>query len=96
MPYYLQNYNCQRVPIALVSWNSENSKWDLTQYAIGTLTIPYNIFYNGIYEIKAPEADPAWLETPLFDTKQSEWEDTFTDCLKWDGIGDNPTVSIPV
>jgi len=96
MPYKLQNYNCQRVPIALIGWDAEKEDWSLTQYAIGTITIPYNIFYNGLYEIKTSETDPSWIDTPLYDNKQNEWEGLFTDCLKWDGEGDNPTQIIPV
>jgi len=95
----LQNYNCQRVPIALISWDSTESKWLLKQYAIGTLTIPYNIFYSGVYPfpIEDPPLEyPTWYTTPLYDSQQEDWEGTFTDCEKWDGTLPSPTTSIPV
>lgn len=95
----LQNYNCQRVPIALIGWDSEKTAWSVTQYAIGTLTIPYNCWYAGVYEFfvtDPPTEYPSWYTTPLYDTKQEDWEGTFTDCVKWDGTGLSPTSSIPV
>ena len=94
----LQNYNCQRVPIALISWDSEKSVWVTKQYAIGTLTIPYNMFYSGVYRYEnTPEFEPPdWFFTPQNSTQQTNWEGNFTDCAKWDGTGVNPTTNIPV
>jgi hypothetical protein len=94
----LQNYNCQRVPIALISWDTDNLKWSLNQYAIGTLTIPYNIFYSGVYRYENSEGftPPPWFSAPLYPTQQEDWEGTYTDCEKWDGTGLYPTQNIPV
>jgi len=92
----LQNYNCQRIPIALISWDT--SFWVTTQYAIGTLTIPYNFFYAGVYRWENTDGftPPSWFSTPYYAGAQADWEGNFTDCAKWDGTGTPPTQDIPV
>jgi len=94
----LQNYNCQRIPIALISWDSENSVWVTTQYAIGTLTIPYGAFYSGVFRWENTDGftPPSWFSTPYYAGAQADWEGNFTDCAKWDGTGTQPTQNIPV
>ena len=94
----VQNYNCQRVPIALIGWDTEKNVWVTNQYAIGTLTIPYNIFYSGVYRYEnTPEFEPpTWFFTPYNSTQQEDWEGDYTDCEKWDGLGSQPTQNIPV
>jgi len=95
----LQNYNCQRVPIALISWDDEDDVWVTTQYAIGTLTIPYNMFYSGVYRYDPTEegwTPPTWFSTPFYLGAQTDWEGYFADCEKWDGTGTQPSQNIPV
>lgn len=90
----LQNYNCQRIKLASIYWNSTDKVWTVRQFISGTVTIPYNIHYAGVYrfEITDPPTDyPSWYTTPYFDSRQADWEGFFTDCEKWDGTGLNPT-----
>jgi hypothetical protein len=93
----LQNYNCQRIRLALITWDTTALVWSVTQYAAGTITIPYNIWYNGIYSypVEDPPAPyPDWYGSPLYGPEQEDWEGDYTDCDKWDGTGINPTVPL--
>ena len=95
----LQNYNCQRIRLALITWDTTNLVWSVTQYAAGTITIPYNIHYLGVYRFERtdPPTDlPSWYTTPYFATQQEDWESPFTDCQKWDGTGISPTTQLDV
>jgi hypothetical protein len=94
MPFYLKNYNCQRLRIATITYSDVNNVWGIQQHLLGPITIPYNVVLGGIYEIKTPDADPDWLTTPLYDNKQTDWEGSYTDSEKWDGTGAAPTLSI--
>jgi hypothetical protein len=94
MPFYLKNYNCQRLRVATITYNNDNNVWDITQHLLGPITIPYNIALSGIYEITDGSGDPSWLTTPLYDTEQTAWEGAYTDSDKWDGTGAAPTLSI--
>ena len=96
MPYKLKNYNCQRLRIATIAWDSINIKWVVTQHLAGPITIPYNIFNGGTYEIKTSDTDPTWFTTPENETEQQDWEGAYTGSTKWDGTGTNPTQSISV
>jgi hypothetical protein len=96
MPYKLKNYNCQRLRIATIAWDSINIKWVVTQHLAGPITIPYNIFNGGTYEIKTSDTDPTWFTTPNNETEQQDWEGAYTGSTKWDGTGTNPTQSISV
>lgn len=96
MPYKLKNYNCQRLRIATISWNSTTASWVVTQHLVGPITIPYNIFNGGTYEIKTSDTDPAWFTTPNNETEQQNWEGAYSDSTKWSGSGTNPTQSISV
>jgi hypothetical protein len=40
---HLINYNCQRLQIAQVVWDSENGIWYVNQFALGTLAMPLEI-----------------------------------------------------
>lgn len=94
MPFYLKNYNCQRLRVATITYNNDNNVWDITQHLLGPITIPYNIALSGIYEIITGTSDPDWLTTPLYDTEQTAWEGSYTDSDKWDGTGAAPTLTI--
>ena len=94
MPFYLKNYNCQRLRIATITYNNDNNVWDIEQHLLGPITIPYNIALSGIYEVIESVGDPSWLTTPLNDTEQTAWEGSYTDSDKWDGTGDAPTLTI--
>jgi hypothetical protein len=96
MQYYLQNYNCQRLRIATVSWDNTNSKWVLTQHLLGPITIPYNIFFAGESQVSGTDPDPTWLTIPQNATEQAAWEGAYTGSTKWDGTGTSPTAVIPV
>lgn len=96
MPYKLRNYNCQRLRIATIAWDSINSVWVMTQHLLGPITIPYNIFNGGTYEITSLDTDPSWITTPQNETEQQDWEGAYTGSTKWDGTGTNPTQSISV
>ena len=40
---HLINYNCQRLQVAQVEWDSENGIWYVDQFALGTLAMPLEI-----------------------------------------------------
>jgi hypothetical protein len=93
----LESYNCQRIRLALITWDTTSLVWSVTQYAAGTITIPYNIHFCGAYrfEITDPPTDyPSWYTTPYFLSAQNSWEGAFTDCEKWDGTGISPTTQL--
>lgn len=95
----IQNYNCQRIRLALITWDTVGLVWSVTQYAAGTITIPYNIHYLGAYrfEVTDPQSEyPSWYTTPYFLSAQNDWEGAFTDCEKWDGTGISPTTQLDV
>ena len=93
----LKNYNCQRVRMATISWNSTTSAWVVTQHLVGPITIPFNIFYEGPYryEDDGSFTPPSWWTTPDYADKQTDWEGNYSDSTKWSG-GLNPTQSITV
>jgi len=92
----LKNYNCQRVRIATISWNSTTSAWVVTQHLVGPITIPFNIFYEGPYRWEDDGfTPPSWWTTPDYETEQIAWEGSYTGSTKWSG-GTNPTQSISV
>jgi hypothetical protein len=93
----LKNYNCQRVRVATISWNSTTSQWVVTQHLVGPITIPFNIFYVGPYRWENNDdfTPPSWWTTPDYADKQSDWEGNYSDSTKWSG-GTNPTQSITV
>jgi len=95
----IQNYNCQRIRLALITWDTVGLVWSVTQYAAGTITIPYNIHYLGAYrfEVTDPQSEyPSWYTTPYFLSAQNDWEGAFDDCEKWDGTGISPTTQLDV
>ena len=93
----LQNYNCQRIQLALITWDATALVWSVTQYAAGTITIPYNLWYSGAYRFPLEDPGipyPDWYGSPYYGPEQEDWEGAYTDCAKWDGTGINPTVPI--
>lgn len=93
----LQNYNCQRILLALITWDTDALVWTVRQFAAGTITIPYNLWYNGVYPFPVedpPSPYPDWYGSPLYGPQQEDWEGNYTDCDKWDGTGTSPTVPV--
>lgn len=89
--FKLKNYNCQRVRVATISWNSTTTSWVVTQHLVGPITIPFNIFYEGPYRYEDDGfTPPSWWTTPDYATEQANWEGAFSDCTKWSG-GLNPS-----
>jgi hypothetical protein len=92
----LKNYNCQRLRIATIAWNSTTSAWVITQHLVGPITIPFNIFYEGPYRWEDDGfTPPSWWTTPDYETEQIAWEGAYTGSTKWSG-GTNPTQSINI
>jgi hypothetical protein len=90
----LKNYNCQRVCVATISWNSTTSSWGVVQHLVGPITIPFNIFYDGPYRYEDDGfTPPSWWSTPDYSTEQTDWEGAYSDSTKWSG-GLNPTENI--
>lgn len=94
----LYNYNCQRVHIATVEWDSTLKVWNCYQHLVGPITIPYQIFYAETvsYDPYSGDSPPSWYSTPYYDTQQAAWEGTWTDCEKWGGTGSDPTQEVPL
>ena len=92
----LYNYNCQRVKIASIDWDSDKLIWVLTQHLVGNITLPYQISYSETvsYDPYGGGSPPSWYSTPYYDTQQTDWEGAWTDCQKWDGTGPNPTLTL--
>jgi hypothetical protein len=93
----VQQYNCQRLRIATIYWNSATSKWVVTQHLQGPITIPFNIFYAGPYRWEDTDTfvPPTWFTSPDFEPQQLDWEGNYTGSTKWSG-GANPTESITI
>jgi hypothetical protein len=75
----LVNYNCQRVKVATVQWNTDTNAWDVTQHLIGTLTLPDQMVSTGTlrYEYD-PMGTPPWSTWPLFSSKNDDWNGAWT------------------
>lgn len=56
---HLLNYNCQRVPIAQLDWDSTNGVWTCDQLAIGTLAMPLNLTCSQVNVVTTPYTTPA-------------------------------------
>ena len=93
----VQNYNCQRLRIATIFWNSTTSKWVVTQHLVGPITIPFNIFYGGPYRYEVTDdfTPPTWFSSPDFEPQQQDWEGNYSDSTKWSG-GTHPTQTITI
>jgi hypothetical protein len=75
----LVNYNCQRVKVATVQWNTDTNAWDVTQHLIGTLTLPDQMVSTGTlrYDNDTP-GDPPWAAWPLYSSKNDDWNGAWT------------------
>ena len=75
----LVNYNCQRVKVATVQWNTDTLVWDVTQHLVGTITIPDQIVFTGTlrYDNDTP-GDPPWATWPLYSSKNDDWNGAWT------------------
>ena len=93
----VQQYNCQRLRIATIYWNSTTSAWGVIQHLQGPITIPFNIFYAGPYRWEDVDGyvPPTWFAAPDFEPQQLDWEGNYTGSTKWSG-GANPTESITI
>jgi hypothetical protein len=75
----LVNYNCQRVKVATVNWNTDTNSWDVTQHLIGTITLPDQMISTGTlrYDNDTP-GDPPWAAWPLYSSKNDDWNGAWT------------------
>ena len=70
----------RRVTLATLKWNGTTSSWDVTQEAIGAITIPQNIAFGGNLEYD-PDASPTppWSGWPLNYAANNDWDGPWTD-----------------
>jgi hypothetical protein len=90
----LQNYNCQRFKIADLTLDGETGVWSVNQYLIGSLTLPHNYCYSGVYRVQYSSTQtgyPIWWTTPDYSSNQENWEKDYTGSTKWDGSLPEPT-----
>ena len=90
------NYNCQRLKVATITWDSTNNVWITTQHLIGTLTLPNHWNYNASQYFDVDTALPAWVSTPYNSTLQNNWAGAWSGYDKWTGTGTNPTAEIQI
>ena len=88
------NYNCQRIKIATLYWNSGTSNWIVRQWLIGSLTNPSIEWWNGNREYNSDDGIPDWATTTDYQTEQDAWLGPWTGYYKWDGSGAYPSVNI--
>lgn len=75
----LMNYNCQRVKIATVSYDTESESWSVTQHLIGTLTLtPQSVSLGTVRWDNDSEDTPPWATWPLYSDKNEDWNGTWT------------------
>jgi len=70
---HLLNYNCQRVPIALLIWDSVKGVWSFNQIAIGTLAMPLNITCKQVNVVTTP-----YTTTAQNASNQDAWYSSYT------------------
>jgi hypothetical protein len=81
MPYALQNFCCERLKIASITWDADTSKWVVTQHLIGSLTIPSNIVGGVVTEVTTLPPYPT-SSLPGFKTECQAWFDAWTGYTK--------------
>ena len=89
-----ENYNCQRIKIATLYWDSVHSNWIVRQWLIGSLTNPSIEWWNGNREYNSDDGIPDWATTTDYQTEQDAWLGAWTGYYKWDGSGASPSVNI--
>lgn len=88
------NYNCQRIKIATLYWDSVHSNWIVRQWLIGSLTNPSIEWWNGNREYNSDDGIPSWATTTDYQTEQDAWLGTWTGYYKWNGSGAHPSTNI--
>jgi hypothetical protein len=88
------NYNCQRIKIATLYWDSVHSNWIVRQWLIGSLTNPSIEWWNGNREYNSDDGIPDWATTTEYQTEQDAWLGPWYGYYKWDGSGAYPSVNI--
>ena len=79
-----QYVKARRVTLASIKWNAENEAWDVTQEAIGTITIPQNIVFGGNLEYDPEVSDtPPWAGWPLNYAANNDWDGDWDDYEKY-------------
>lgn len=79
----LQNYNCQRVKIATLQYDTETNTWSITQHLIGTLTLTTQEVHNGTIRWDNDSVDtPPWATWPLYSNKNDDWNGAWTGYTK--------------
>ena len=89
-----ENYNCQRIKIATLYWDSVHSNWIVRQWLIGSLTNPSIEWWNGNREYNSEDGIPSWATTTDYQTEQDAWLGTWTGYYKWNGSGAHPSTNI--
>jgi hypothetical protein len=91
----VQNYNCQRLKVATIFWQDASSSWGIVQNLLGPITIPHNFCFVGAYpyvdEDDDPFTPPDWWTSPSYATEQEAWEGAYSDSVKWNGSGSQPS-----
>jgi len=89
-----ENYNCQRIKIATLYWDSVHSSWIVRQWLIGSLTNPSIEWWNGNREYNIDDGIPSWATTTDYQTEQDAWLGAWTGYYKWNGSGAHPSTNI--
>jgi len=77
------NYNCQRLMIGDLTWNSGSQSWDLKQYLIGSLTFPNNIQTLLSLTWDSSSGSPApWASFPAYNTERTDWQGSWSGYTK--------------
>ena len=65
---HLVNYNCQRLLLATLTWDSVNGGWTVTQNLSGHITWLLNMTFKGIVV-----RDTAYTDSALYGSNQNAW-----------------------
>lgn len=87
------NYNCQRWRIGTIEY--DGTKWTVTQTLLGQISLPDEVFFEGIsvYNSEAvkPWEDGTW---PLFQNENDAWWGPWNDFTKYPGSWTEATVPV--
>jgi len=82
----IADYNCQRICIASVTYDTVSKSWYVDQFVQGSITIPNNLVHEGILFF-GPDTDtsvlPDWYTTPTYETEQTSFEGDWDGYEKW-------------
>jgi hypothetical protein len=72
----VKRYNCQRLKIASINWY-DTTGWVVTQWLIGTLFMPNNVYYSGELSYETGDDAPD-IDWPLNTAELEGWQGTWT------------------